>query len=284
MDMMPVSVVTRSLSYPALARRVYRGEVLQLDGVDELVRAAREISQEAFSCADPRRAHTLYERDEFLQRAAAAQQQFAAPPCKQLFAGWLSAQGLDKPTLYWDTLGLRIAPPRQAYAGGFRSSIGVHRDTWGSAIQSQINWWAPVYPLSERRTMAFYPHYWRQPLANSTAQWSFEAYLQSRRQAKSKGHAAAYPSAPKAEGVPRHARAIVKPPCGSILAFAAAHLHASVPNTSSYTRFSFEIRTVDADDVAARRGAPNVDCASHPPLYRLFARITDGEKNLSPAA
>jgi ectoine hydroxylase-related dioxygenase (phytanoyl-CoA dioxygenase family) len=50
---------------------------------------------------------------------------------------------------------------------------------------------------------------------------------------------------------------IVEP--GDLLCFSGAHLHASVPNTSGVTRFSLEARTVNVDDVASRRGAPNLD-------------------------
>jgi len=51
---------------------------------------------------------------------------------------------------------------------------------------------------------------------------------------------------------------VVTPP-GGILLFSAAQMHSTVPNTSGYTRFSIDFRTVHLDDVAARRGAHNVD-------------------------
>jgi ectoine hydroxylase-related dioxygenase (phytanoyl-CoA dioxygenase family) len=51
---------------------------------------------------------------------------------------------------------------------------------------------------------------------------------------------------------------VIAPP-GSIIVFSGAHLHSSVPNTSGYTRFSIDFRTVHLDDVHDQTGAPNLD-------------------------
>ena len=52
------------------------------------------------------------------------------------------------------------------------------------------------------------------------------------------------------------------------------------PNTSALTRFSFETRTVWADDIRRNRAAPNVDCATPRPVYRLFAPVAGGDNPL----
>jgi hypothetical protein len=64
-------------------------------------------------------------------------------------------------------------------------------------------------------------------------------------------------------------------PVGGIILFSAAHLHASVPNTSGVTRFSFDYRTVHLDDIAAKRGAPNIDSACEGHMLRDYMRATD---------
>jgi hypothetical protein len=46
---------------------------------------------------------------------------------------------------------------------------------------------------------------------------------------------------------------------GACIVFSAGHLHMTAPNTSDRTRFSFDFRTLDLDDLHARRGTPNVD-------------------------
>jgi hypothetical protein len=52
-------------------------------------------------------------------------------------------------------------------------------------------------------------------------------------------------------------RLVMEP--GGLLCFSGAHVHAGVPNSAGVARFSVEVRTVDAGDVADDHGAPNVD-------------------------
>ena len=66
-------------------------------------------------------------------------------------------------------------------------------------------------------------------------------------------------------------RIVIEP--GDLLCFSGAHLHASVPNTSGITRFSVELRTVNAEDVQGRRGAPNVDGEAPRVAWRWFKGI-----------
>lgn len=283
MHKMTVNAVANGLSYAAISKRVYGGEVLAFaGGGTPLLRAARQLCREVFETAQIEKAHEQFSRAEFLRRAAQAQEAFNGAPYKELFAGWLAHLGIrPAEELYWDTLGLRIAAPVESHGGGFRSHVSVHRDTWGSGIQAQVNWWAPLMPLSYGRTLAFYPHYWERALPNSTAEWSFKDYLASRRAVRSSGKAADYPAAPRHLAEPETPPYLVKLRCGELLAFSSAHLHASVPNRTLRTRFSLEIRTVHAQDVRQGRGAPNVDCASEPPLYQLFRAVGDDARKLS---
>ena len=48
-----------------------------------------------------------------------------------------------------------------------------------------------------------------------------------------------------------------------------------MPNTSGKTRYSLDFRTVNADDVAAKRGAPNVDSEPQGTSLRDFVLGTD---------
>ena len=67
---------------------------------------------------------------------------------------------------------------------------------------------------------------------------------------------------------------VIAPP-GGVLLFSAAQMHSSVPNNSGRTRFSIDFRTVNLDDVAARRGAPNVDSACTGTTMGDYLRGTD---------
>lgn len=62
---------------------------------------------------------------------------------------------------------------------------------------------------------------------------------------------------------------------GGLIMFSGAQLHSTVPNTSGKTRFSIDFRLVNIDDVANRRGAPNVDSACTGTTLRDYLRGTD---------
>jgi hypothetical protein len=55
-------------------------------------------------------------------------------------------------------------------------------------------------------------------------------------------------------------------------------MRASVANGTDRTRLSFETRTANGADVAAGRGAPNVDAEPARTTYQLFRRLTDQAK------
>lgn len=237
----------------------------------------RRIARECFAMSHPPFAHREYSADEFLRRAEIAQRRVNSEECKPLFAAALEGIGAAKTNLFWDTLGLRVAPPLRDSdeRRGFRSHVAVHRDTWGAGFQAQINWWSPVWEISARRTMGFYPSYWKRPLPNTSSEWSFREFLASRKRA-SGGRAAAYPSAPRALAEPDENAAPLMMKPGELLCFSSAHLHSSIPNTSALTRFSLEIRTLHWDDLQKGRGAPNADNASADLLAGLFSAVADG--------
>ena len=260
------------------AARLFRGEMLLFAGIDPLIAKTHALLCDMFDTDDPQRAHRMHDTEAFFEKTGEAQRIFNSAEYKKYVRQFFNDIGRQTDGLFWDTLGLRIAPPQSVLQGGFRSSIGAHRDIWGAGIMSQVNWWGPIYPVAANRTMGFYPSYWDKPLQNSSDEWTFRAYLDSRRE-KDKSLKADYPSAPVAQASPEEAIVPVIFDVGCVLCFSSAHLHASVPNASDLTRFSFEIRTVDIDDVRQDRGAPNVDCASSPPLYQLFSEV-DGDRKL----
>ena len=279
MKTLPVHRADAPMSHDELSRRVFAGEVIcfrNLKAARKLARAARKEARKAFHPAHPPHAHRTFNKEEFFARANEAQKNFNSAKYKTIFADILREISLPAEEMFWDTLGLRVNPPAKTHAGGYRSAVKAHRDTWGTALQAQINWWAPVWQLSARRTMGFYPSYWSRPLANTTAQWSLEDFLAARKQA-APGEAAAYPSAPQPLQQPDEQALPVLIRPGELLAFSSAHLHATIPNTTTASRFSFEIRTLNAQDLKQQRGAPNTDCESSPPLYRLFRGIDDNE-------
>jgi hypothetical protein len=65
------------------------------------------------------------------------------------------------------------------------------------------------------------------------------------------------------------------PKVGGLILFSGASMHSSVPNTSGYTRFSIDFRTVHFDDVRSKQGAPNLDSECTGTTLRDYLRGTD---------
>jgi hypothetical protein len=64
-------------------------------------------------------------------------------------------------------------------------------------------------------------------------------------------------------------------PVAGMMLFSAAQMHSTVPNNSGRTRFSIDFRTVNLDDAAARRGAPNIDSECTGTTMGDYLRGTD---------
>ncbi len=259
---------------PERRARLFRGEVLLFpappDAWSRVLARAAALLADAFAGVPPALAHRL-PTDRFVDDALELQARFSADPVVR--AAWretLAGLKVHEP-VFADQLFLRVLPPI-----GVRSSARIvplhpHRDTWGSQLMAQENWWAPILPVSDRSTLAIWPGCFRRPVPNESPDWSFEEYMRQRRAAGRTGHIA-YPSAPRALAAPAVRTALplrIRP--GELAVFSGAHLHGSMPNRSGLTRFSFETRTIVLEEHGALPvGAPNVDGAEGCPRLEWF--------------
>jgi hypothetical protein len=241
---------------------LFGGDLLIFKDVAPLQRfsmLARELLMAVFGNA-PQHAQFDLSPEEFTARARDLVERCRRHPAAlQGFREVLRHVGVDLDRTYWDWLHLRIQPHQDFTEAG---TLGYHRDTWSSNIDAQTNWWTPVLPITRERTIALYPAYWSRPLANTSASWDLQRVREMPLVPR--------PSEPVVAD--SEVRIVIEP--GDLLCFSGAHLHASVPNTSGATRFSVEVRTVTADDVRARRGAPNVDGEAPRVAWRWFRGIT----------
>lgn len=272
--MIPVPVIqthSSKLSQQALSEAIFSGHILYFEGLQpmaELVRELQMLLQAAFAPHAPESAHEFLEAGDHETRFDQAQEAFrSSSRIPRLIYEAIGAAGADLPDTFCDRLRLRASPPENYSSGRpyFRSSTPVHRDSWGSALLCQVNWWFPVFPLHRDRTLAIYPAHWSASIANDAEGWDWKR--------AGKGS----PRLPTAQGPiddRGEIRITVAP--GTLAVFSAAHLHGGVLNTTRLTRFSVETRTVNLEDLRARRGAPNVDGLGERPGYEWFRRITDG--------
>ena len=190
----------------------------------------------------------------------------------KLFKNFLEEIKFYNGTSYWDKFVVRVAPAENKFSYREASRIKTHRDTWGTNIHQQINWWAPINNIDETNTMIFFPEYFSKPVKNSSASWDLDIYLANRK----KGDFS-YPSAPQLEEkLPNNVKiqpVIIKP--GDILCFSGCHLHSSSEKKSEKTRFSFEIRTICQKDIDNSIAAPNTDCKLRFQFPKIFRHIDD---------
>lgn len=259
------------------AEHCFSGDLViykNIPAMHELIVYADRMLRKAFAGIEPLQVQEQFTPEEFLQFSGKAQTQFRnSQKAKELFFNVLAQCGVDLKSTYYDHFPMRIVPYGDKYNGARNSYIGHHRDSWGSNIHSQINWWAPLYELEEERTIGIYPDYWKKPIANNTATWSFKTYMEKLKEVES-GRKGSYPSAPTPkEAVDENNILKVMLEPGDILSFSSAHLHASVPNTTLTPRYSVEMRTINMGDLVADRAAPNVDNSGEKPMYQWFKNI-----------
>ncbi|MBA3424347.1 MAG: hypothetical protein H0U04_07320 [Rubrobacter sp.] len=267
-----VRVVSGALEDGTRRGSVYGGDLLVFKDVPplrEFCAFADALIREAFETEDPVRAQFGLGRDEYLSRVEALQRRFRKDDAaKELFLAALGHVGVDLRRTSWDWLYLRVSPDGDEHAGRRTAKLGFHRDTWSSNVYAQTNWWAPIYPITAGRTIAFYPAYWDEPLKNTSREWDLE-------EIRAGGSSApVVPGPTETVDTASELRPVIEP--GDLLCFSGAHLHASVPNTTGVARFSVEVRTVDTGDVADGRGAPNLDGEAPRVASGWFRSVGDG--------
>ncbi len=219
--------------------------------------------------SNPVKAQFELGQDEYSSRVETLHKRFRADAkAKESFLAALAHVGVELERTYWDWLHLRVSPHGEEHTGRRTAKLGFHRDTWSSNVYSQTNWWAPIYPITSGRTIAFYGDYWEKPLKNTSADWDLEEI----RSGTSK--APLVPELAEDVDTASEFRPVIEP--GDLLCFSGAHLHASVPNATGLTRFSIEARTVDSTDVAEGRGALNIDGEAPRIADDWFRHVHDG--------
>lgn len=263
--------------------RVYRGEILKLDTIPSmatLVSYVQSFLEEAFHPFSPPEIHRHYNHQQQVELFTAREKAFAqAAETKKLWQQVFEEVGLAPDRLARDRLHLRFQPHQDPDADIPRArataTIAFHRDTWGSNLYAQTNWWAPIYPITEGRTFAMFPSLWRTPVKNTSADFDMQAVLE---RSKTAGRHAVDAD----EAIPHLAEdidsllgipVVIEP--GSVIAFSSAHAHAGVPNHTGVTRISLETRTIWIDDLREGRSAPNVDGRAPWMTPGLFRRVSD---------
>jgi hypothetical protein len=238
---------------------------------------AREMIEAAFQGKDPKTAQYTIAVEDFVGICAPLKPAFIHhPKTLMLIRDVVEDLGCVLGETYIDVPRLRMV----THGGYLTSGVGYahhpHRDTWYSAPMCQLNWWLPIYPFEAESAMAFHPRYWSQAIRNGSRNFNYYRWnLEGRKNAAQhiNSDTRVQPHAEEPLELQPEVRLVCRP--GGIVLFSAAQLHSTVPNTSGLTRFSIDFRTVNIDDVATRRGAPNLDSEPVGTSLRDFRRALD---------
>jgi hypothetical protein len=238
---------------------------------------AHEMAEEAFRPLDPRQAQHHLPVERFAAILAELKPRFIHHArSKQLIQQLLSEMGCDLEKTHFDVPRLRTSTDAGYLTSGISYAFHPHRDTWYSAPFCQINWWLPVYEIQPENIMAFHPRYWAQPVKNGSRDYNYQEWNRTGRQIAAQQIGVDTRRQPRPEEpMELDPQIRVVCPVGGILLFSGAQMHSTVPNTSGYTRYSIDFRTVHTDDVLARRGARNIDSDSTGTCMGDYLRGTD---------
>lgn len=269
--------LTAPLTESELCTRIYRGELLVFRGFQAMARLTERLRSHCIQHLgnDPCQSHSSMSRDEIEQVVDELRDLLKRDV--EVAADWRQVMldlGVQLETTFGDGIVIRVQPPTNAHSGRRTQPLKAHRDTWGSNLAPQINWWAPLYETTPERTLALFPSLFSQMVENNSADWNFKEMVRAIRQVGKSD----YPLLPTAINVPNWEEAlIISLLPGDLLCFSGAHLHASVPNTTELTRLSFETRTVNQQDLAADHGAPNLDGAAPFATPHIFRNLENGQ-------
>jgi len=239
---------------------------------------ARQLIQEAFGSLDPREAQHSLSVEEYAAILGKLKPYFIHhPKSKQLLQSVLTEAGCDLERTYFDVPKMRSSTSGGYLTTGIAYAWHPHRDTWYSAPPCQLNWWIPIYEIESENAMAFHPRYWRESVRNDSDK--FNRYVENKigrgdtvaTYTKEDPRLLPKPLAP----LERDPELRIVCPVGGMIIFSGAQMHSSVPNTSGRTRFSIDFRTAHLDDIAAKRGAPNLDAACTGTTLGEYLRGTD---------
>jgi len=266
----------------ALYATLYAGDIVRFSGLmpmAAIVAFARAFLEERLAPYPPVEIHRHLDAHTLARRLGEVRDEYSnSAEVKRHWRNLFEAVGLDPGDTARDRLRLRFqvhSEPGSTLAWSRNTAtVGFHRDTWGTNLAAQVNWWAPVWPITAQRTFAIYPQLWNVPISNNSVDFDLADVMERLRTAPATvGPGQLVPRPTQAVDCAGGEPVVLDP--GEIIAFSSAHAHAGVPNHTGLTRISLETRTVSISDVRAQRGAPNVDGEARWVAPGLFRRLCD---------
>ena len=261
-----------------LRQSVYEGHVVVLTGlpaVREFVDYTRDQLVDLFKPYDPEFAHEHIDAAGMAKVLGAWKPRFIhSPKSKALVCDIIQEAGMSPEGTHYDLPKPRTSFPIGHLTTGIAYAFPWHRDVWYGAPAQQVNWWLPVFAVSDDNSMRFDLKSFDRAVDNTSREFDYyknnSARLHTASQVSNEHQIrpAALSHTPADE-------LIIVPGPGAVMLFSGAQLHSSIANRSGRARFSVDFRTVDVADLHLGRGAPLVDAECTGTAIRDFRRVAD---------
>jgi hypothetical protein len=270
--------VNRRIDEPDRRQRLFAGDFFLYTDVAEshaIVGWAKQLIGEAFGDLDPQHAQYKLDVEEFVKRVGPLKSRFTNDPrTKQLCQALVRAMGSDPDETYFDLPRLRVVPSDNYLSAGVSYAYKAHRDTWYAHPPCLVNYWVPVYDAVGDNVMSMFVRYWDRPVAN--AGFDYERWVkESRFAASSNIREENRPHPVPLEEIDTKGEIRIAQNAGGIMMFSTCHLHATAPNVSGVTRFSYDLRTISLRDLKEGRGPSNLDAIAQGSTVKDFLRVSD---------
>jgi hypothetical protein len=272
--------VNRKVEDDARRAALFEGDFFlytDLPGSAALVRHARDLIGQAFGDLDPEHAQFGMDVDTFVTRVAPLKSEFTnGQRTKELCQQFATDLGVDPERTYFDIPRLRVIPAEDYLTAGVSYNYKAHRDMWYGHPQQLVNYWVPVFPVVGDNVMSMFTDYFDKPVKNGSNAYDYDEWVaQHRHAAAEKTTTDDRPHPLPLEEIDSSGEIRIAGSAGDVMMFSSNHLHASAPNHSGVTRFSYDLRTINIDDVRAGRGPRNVDSGATGTTLGDFLRVSD---------
>src|SRR5262245_59628096 len=169
-------IVRDALPKEQIGVQIFAGDILVFQQVPALKPLCRQIDAMVHEGLGehPQTAEARLTPDVFLTRVRALRSRVRADKgLMRLVGEAIAGVGLPTEDTYFDGLQLRLVPSYASHQARRIMPLAPHRDSWGSNIPQQINWWTLLYPLARTRSIVLFPEYWTQLIANDSANWDY---------------------------------------------------------------------------------------------------------------
>jgi hypothetical protein len=281
MSQTPIYVNRRITDDADRRRRIFDGGLFLYGAPpasQRIVEWASELIDTAFaSTTDVRRAHDQLDVATFVQHAGPLKTKFTNDAkTKRLCQDLIVAMGCDPERTYFDLPRLRVAPPGNYLTSGVSYAYKPHRDTWYAHPKQLINYWVPVFDGEPSHVMSMFIDYFRRPVDNASASWDYDAWVANARFSAAQnisGESRQHPVPRQDLGDTTDLRIVQN--AGDLMLFSTCQLHASAPNETDQIRYSFDLRTLNVDDLIEGRGPENLDGRATGSTLKDFLRVSD---------